>query len=314
MKKKSLVGLFLVTVLSLGILSGCGNAKAEQKTEQEYINITHNKGETKVPKNPKRVAVLDLGSLDILDKMGINPVALPQDILPDYLEKYKSSDYINVGNIKEFNMEKVNESKPDLIIIEGRQEASYDEFSKIAPTIYLGAKNPDQFEGVKENVKTLGEIFDKKDVADKELENIKNRLDKIKGEVQNKKATALVTMVNDGAITVFGEGSRYNSIYKNFGFEAADKNIEVSKHGQVISYEYLSEKNPEYLFVIDKGLLDEKSSAQPAKNVIENDLIKQTNAYKNGHIVYLKPQIWYVGGQGLQVTEKMMDDIEGAIK
>lgn len=313
MRKKTILGIVLTSVLALGILTGCGNTKNVDVENKEVITIAHNAGETEVPKNPEKVVVLDYGSLDILDKMGVKVTGLAKDSLPSYLDKYKSDDYVNVGGIKEFNFETINELDPDLIIIEGRQEESYEELSKIAPTIYLGSKNVDHFEGVKENVTTLGKIFDKEDVAAKELEDIEKRLNLIKEKVESENLNALVTMVSDGSMSVYGVGSRFNSIYGNFGFKAADENIEVSKHGQSISYEYLAEKNPNYLFVIDKGVIT-GTEAQPAKDIVENEVVKTTDTYKNGHIIYLDAQAWYVGGQGLQGTEKMISDIEEALK
>lgn len=313
MRKKRILGIVLTSVLALGILTGCGNTKTADTETKEVISITHNGGETEVPKNPEKVVVLDYGSLDILDRLGVKVTGVPQNNLPSYLDKYKSADYVNVGGIKEFNLETINEIGPDLIIIEGRQVDSYDELSKIAPTIYLGSVNTDHFEGVKENVTTLGKIFDKEDVADTELNNMQERLNAIKEKVQSENLNALVTMVSDGSMSVYGAGSRYNSIYENFGFKPADENIEVNKHGQSISYEYLAKKNPDYLFVIDRGVIT-GSEAQPAKDIVENDLVKTTDTYKNGHIFYLDAQAWYVGGQGLQSTEKMISDIENALK
>lgn len=37
-----------------------------------------------------------------------------------------------------------------------------------------------------------------------------------------------------------------------FGFKAADEGIEKSTHGQIITFEYILETNPDILFVIDR--------------------------------------------------------------
>lgn len=313
MRKQRILGIVLTSVLALGILTGCGNTKNTNTETKEIINITHNAGETEVPKNPEKVVVLDYGSLDILDKLGVKVTGVPQNNLPSYLDKYKSDDYVNIGGIKEFNFETINEIDPDLIIIEGRQLDSYDELSKIAPTIYLGSQNVDHFEGVKENVTTLATIFDKQDIANKELDDIEKRLSSIKEKVQSEDLNGLMTIVSDGYMGVYGAGSRFSSIYENFGFKPADENIEVNSHGQSISYEYLAEKNPDYLFVIDKGVITQ-GEAQPAKDIIETEIVKTTDAYKNGNIIYLDAQAWYLGGQGLQSTNQMISDVESALK
>ena len=118
-------------------------------------------------------------------------------------------------------------------------------------------------------------------------------------------------MISDGSMSVYGAGSRFNIIYNELGFVPTDESIEVSNHGQSISYEYLAEKNPDYLFVIDKGAVN--GSGTPAKDTVENELVKTTNIYKNGNIVYVDSVAWYVGGAGFKALDKMLDDVENAL-
>lgn len=73
----------------------------------------------------------------------------------------------------------------------------------------------------------------------------------------NTKATAdskkaLVILANEGKISAYGAGSRFGIIHDVFGFAQADDKIEVSTHGQSVSYEYVADKNPDYLFVVDR--------------------------------------------------------------
>ena len=81
MKKRFLGLLSMVMLLFVGVV-GCstGNAEGENATNEENktVVVTDQKGEVEVPVNPKNVVVLDLGSLDIMTKLGIEPVALPK--------------------------------------------------------------------------------------------------------------------------------------------------------------------------------------------------------------------------------------------
>lgn len=316
MKKK----VKLLVTLALGIslvggLIGCNTKTSDNEQDNtQTITVFHRGGETEVSKNPKNVVVLDYGSLDILNEMGVDSVsALPKKSLPDYLNEYNDEKYTDLGSVKEFNLEAVNELNPDLIIIEGRQADSYDEFSKIAPTIYLGSDGANYLETLKNNVTVLGQIFDKEDVAKEKIEEIENRMNSIKEKVKADNLNALMTMVSDGSMSVYGEGSRFNIIYNELGFMSADSSIEISNHGQSISNEYLVSKNPDYLFVIDKGAMTGGEN-QPAKEIIENELVKTTDTYKNGNIVYLDPQTWYVGGAGIKAANEMLNEVEEALK
>lgn len=312
MRKKRLLSVLLTTVVAAGILAGCGKSSESANNEVQTITVTDRNGEIEVPKNPEKVVVLDYGSLDILDEIGVeNVVGVPKSGMPEYLDKYEDEKYTDIGGVKEFNFETINELEPDLIIIEGRQADSLEELSKIAPTVYLGSVGSDYLNSVKNNAKVLGQIFDKEKEVEEKLANIDTRVNEVKDKVTSNNLNALAIMVSDGSMSVYGAGSRFNIIFNELGFTPTDASIEVSNHGQSISYEYLAEKNPDYLFVIDKGAVT--GSGNPAKETVENELVKTTNAYKNGKIVYVDSVAWYVGGAGFKALDKMIDDVENAL-
>ncbi|HHY60572.1 MAG TPA: ABC transporter substrate-binding protein, partial [Clostridia bacterium] len=88
-----------------------------------------------------------------------------------------------------------------------------------------------------------------------------------------------------------------------------DENIEDSTHGMSISFEYIAEKNPDYLFVVDRDAVVAGQAA--AKDVIENDLVKNTKAYRDGKIIYLDPNYWYLSGGGLVSVSEMIKEVAG---
>ncbi|MGL5353432.1 MAG: siderophore ABC transporter substrate-binding protein [Clostridium sp.] len=313
---KKVLGIIVVIIVALvggSAFMKLSGSKSESGVNGETIKITHRYGETEVPVNPKKVVILDLGTLDIMTVLGADVIALPKSNLPSYLDKYSDEKYTDIGTLKEFNIEKINELQPDLIIIEGRQESFYDELSKIAPTIGLGTVNDDFIGSLKNNTEVIGKIFNKEKEATKELEKIEKDLAEIKDKVEASGKNALMTMVSDGSISVYGKSSRFSIMYNEIGFKVADDNITDGSHGQTISYEYLLEKNPDYLFVLDKGVIL-KGEQQPAKDIIENDITKKMNAYNNNKIIYLDTETWYLGGSGLMATESMINEINEAIK
>ena len=314
MKKKIITILSTVMLLAVGVV-GCADnsqqAQNEVETENKTIIVTDRNGEVEVPVNPKNVVVLDYGSLDIMTKLGVEPVALPKSNLPDYLAQYKDEKYLDLGSLKEFDLEKVNAAEPDLIIIEGRQESYYEDLKKIAPVLYLGTLDNDIFASTENNAKILGEIFEKEEGTTSELESLNKRIDAIKAKVEENKSIALMAMFNEGSLSVYGLGSRYDMLYSKFGFKVVDESIESSNHGQGISFEYIKEQDPDYLFVLDRGAITGAQAS--AKEAIENELIKTTKAYKDGKITYVDPQAWYVGGSGLMAIDAIISDVEKAV-
>lgn len=313
--------MILMTALLVLTLGACGNSEEEKQTndtttspsEEATVTITHELGETEVSKNPEKVVVFDFGILDTLDKLGIEVAGVAQSgVIPSYLDKYTSDDYANIGSLKEPDFDKISEIDPDVIFISERQSEVYDELSKIAPTIFLGVDTTRYMESFKENMEVIGEIFDKEDEMNNEIAAIEEKIQSVEEKAKAMDEKALVILSNDDKVSAYGPNSRFGIIHDVFGVQPVDEDIEASTHGMNISFEYIVEKDPELLYVVDRSaVVDGESSA---KQVVENKLVQKTKAYKNDRIVYLDPEIWYLSGGGLVSVEKMVSEIESSIK
>jgi iron complex transport system substrate-binding protein len=313
-KKLSL--LLLVAMLAV-VAVACGSDKEKEESsakkesaKSEEITVKHQLGETKVKTNPEKVVVFDMGALDTLDKLGVEVAAVPHDGLPKYLSKYEGTTE-NAGGLKEPDFEKINEIAPDLILISGRQSEAYKELSKIAPTVFVGVDTTKYMESFEENVTLLGKIFDKEDKAAKELASVEENINALKEKAPTDK-TGLIVLASGGKVSAYGQDSRFGIIHDVFGVPAVDDKLEVSTHGQSISFEYIAEKNPDYLFVVDRDAVAGDGAA--AKETIENDIVKNTKAFKEGNIIYLDPNYWYLSGGGLESVDAMVKEVSEGIK
>ena len=322
--------LFVVAILAT-VMVACGSStpKKEETTgsdakgaegtpeveDVQELTIKHELDETVVSKNPEKVVSFDLGSLDTLDKMGVEVIALPKGgTIPSYLSKYEDEKYVNVGTLKEPDLEKVHELQPDLIIISARQAEMYDEFKAIAPTIYLGIDNENYMESFHSNAKTLASIFDKEAEVEAELKSLDETIKSVHDAAVATDKKALVILANEGKISAYGPHSRFGIIHDVLGFAPVDENIEVSTHGQGVDFEYIAEKNPDFLFVVDRGAVVADGGDSSAKQVVENELVETTNAFKDGKIIYLDPNFWYLSGGGLVSVAEMVKEIEATLK
>ncbi|MGL9892020.1 iron ABC transporter substrate-binding protein [Enterococcus sp. DIV1368b] len=316
--KKIVLG-FLV-MASLG-LTACGNNEAQTSettasstvATDTMLTVKDSNGESvEVQQNPEKVVVFDNGSLDTLDALGVGDkvVGAATKNLPAYLEKYQEVE--SAGGIKEPDLEKINEMQPDLIIISGRQSDYQEQLSQIAPTLYLAMDAEKPWESMRENVTTLAKIFDKEKEAEEKLTDLTKQIDEVKEKASALDQTALVTLVNEGQLSAYGSGSRFGLVHDLFGFKQADDQIEASTHGQSVSYEYVLEKNPGILFVIDrtKAIGGDTSN----DNVAANELVAQTDAGKNDQVISLQPDVWYLSGGGLESMNLMIEDVNQALK
>lgn len=302
--KRLVLSILLMATFGLAACGNTGNSstvstQTSNTTEQTTVSIKDSNGDrVEVQKNPQKVVVFDNGSLDTLDALGVGDrvIGAATKNLPSYLDKYK--DVESAGGIKEPDLEKINQLQPDLIIISGRQSDYKEELAKIAPTLYLAVDTKEPWESVQQNVNALAEIFGKEDKAKEELATLTKEIEETKEKASKLEQTALVTLVNEGQLSAYGSGSRFGLVHDVFGFKQADDQIEASTHGQSVSYEYILEKNPGILFVVDRtkaiGGDDSKD------NVSANELVAQTDAGKNDQVISLQPDVWYLSGGGLE--------------
>ncbi len=301
---KRMTGLF--ASIAAGAILFAGAALAGE------VTVKHAQGETKLPDVPQKVITFDLSSLDTLDTLGVKVTGVPTIKMQDYLSKYAADDYIKVGTLFEPDYEAVNAAQPDLIIVGGRSAAKYAELAKIAPTIDLTADAANFVKSSEDNIRTLANIFGK----DKEAEDALTKLNAKKDELKTltaKSGTGLLILTTGGKMSAYGPGSRFGVLYGEFGVKPAADDIKPGGHGQPISFEYILEKNPDWLYVIDRDAAIGREGVA-AEKFLDNAVIAQTNAWKNKQVIYLDDSAWYLNASGLTSMEKIVDQLIAGLK
>lgn len=266
-----------------------------------------------VPYDPQRIVILDMASLDILDALGVgNRVVGTASTSLDYLQTYINEDIPTVGTIKEADLEAVMACEPDVIFIGGRLASSYDALSEIAPVVYLSTDTEvGVVESVRENATTIASMFGLEEKVGELMADFDARITALKEFAANK--TAIVGMCTSGSFNVLGNDGRCSIIGKEIGFNniGIDANIDTSTHGNEASFEFIVQKAPEYIFVMDRDAAIGTDGAKLAQDIMENQLVMGTDAYKNGNIIYLEhPAVWYTAEGGIQALDIMLSDLE----
>lgn len=276
------------------------------------ITIKHSSGETTLPDQPQKVVVFDLATLDNLARMGLadKVIGVPQSHFPKYMTQYSENKYIKVGSLFEPNYETIAKLQPDLIIVAGRSQPKYQELLKIAPTIDLTVSNDNYLGDVDRNVSILGKLFDKEEQAKAEISRLDERLSAVHMLAANK-GTGLIILTTGGKISAYGPGSRFGLLHSGFGIKPASTNLKVSKHGEMISSEYILKTNPDWLFVIDRDAAIGRAG-EAAAAILDNALVNKTTASTKKQIVYLDPQNWYLVGGGLSGLLETADQLTKA--
>lgn len=328
---RKLTGVLLAGAMAVS-LAACGQAEeksntskkaeTEQTKEQTPENVmiksfNGNKEEVnlEVPYDPERIAVLDMASLDILDNLGmgdrvVGSASTSLEYLTDYVD---NEEVANLGTIKEADLEAVMECDPDVIFIGGRLASSYDALSEIAPVVFLSTDSElGIVKSVTKNAETIASMFGLEDEVSKKTEGFDERIKALKKTAEGK--TALVGMTTSGSFNLMGNDGRCSIVGREIGFENLTAAESTSTHGNEASFETVVEKNPDYIFVMDRDSAIGADGAQTAKEIVENELVMGTDAYKNGRIIYLEhPAVWYTAEGGITALNIMLSDLENAL-
>lgn len=273
--------------------------------------------EVTVAYDPQRIAVLDMAALDILDALGVGDrVVGSASTSLDYLQSYVTDENIaNLGTIKEADLEAVMACEPDVIFIGGRLSSSYDALSEIATVIYLGTDTElGVVESVRQNATAIASLFGLEAQVDELMSGFDSRIETLQAFAEGK--TAIVGMCTSGSFNVLGNDGRCSIIGVEIGFEniGVDAEIDTATHGNEASFEFVVEKNPDYIFVMDRDAAIGTDGAQLAQEIMENELVMGTDAYTNGNIVYLEhPAVWYTAEGGINALDLMLQDLETAL-
>lgn len=301
-----------ISMLALAIaLTACNKGTSDGTTGGDTITLIHELDTVQVKHNPTRVVALDYVSLENLDVLGIKVLGVPKEHLPHHLARYGDDPEVaDLGSVKEVNFEKLAALNPEVIFMSERLESSYPELKKIAPVVYIRIDQENFLDSFRDKTRYFGTIFGKEKEVDAELSRIDDKIKAAREKIEAAPGKGLVTLYNGGKFSAYGRHSRFGFIHEALGVKEAVENIEASRHGQPVSSEFIQQTNPDYLFVIDRGAVVNKKAAE--KSEIENVLVQKTNAYKNGKIVYLNPEIWYLAGGGITSVNAMIDEVVAA--
>lgn len=322
--------IFMMTLAMTFCMSACGNSEINENSDNnktitvQALDENMEKTEVEVPYDPQRIAILDMPALDIVDALGlgdriVGSTKVSIEYLTDYNPDTSDGAIMNLGTIKTADLEKVAACEPDIIFIGGRLASVYTDLEAIAPVVCMGVDyEKGVVESTKANARTIASIFGKETEVEAMFTDFQPRIDAL-NEVLNGK-DVLLSMYNANALGLMDTASQLNIIAKELGANNLGESVgeeQKATHGEEASWETIVTLNPEYLFVLDRSTATEAvdDSVMGAQEVIENELVKELDVYKDGKIVYFieHANVWYTSTGGVQALDTMLSDLEGAL-
>jgi iron complex transport system substrate-binding protein len=315
MKKLSCFVFTGLILLALTQNTFAGGAPESRSSSGKSVIIRHGLGRVQVPYDPRNLALLDYASLDILDRLGLGDrvTGVSKASTVSYLTSYINNNaLVDLGSVIEVDMEALYSTRPDVIFIGARLSAEYDRFSQIAPVVLLEVdNNAGYMQSFRTVTRDIASIFGLESRAEALLDGFDSRIAALNRAATGK--TALAVMVTGGSIYTIGNDGRCSLLFNEVGFRNLAVDASSSVHGDSASFELLLDRDPDYIFALDRDSAIGTNGSDTARTIIENAIVQQTSAYKNGHIVYLTPDVWYLVEGGITATDIMLKDLEAGV-
>lgn len=290
MKNNSILKMSLFIFIVMVTLVGCSSSPNKEEVnevnegnEVKTIAITDVRGEVEIPEKPERVVDLS-GNSDILSILGYkvagtaNSDAYDYKKFPSYLEDtLEGATILGYSMQDTMDIEAVMNLNPDLIIISTVQEKMYDQLSSIAPTVMIQLEALDW----KEDVKVLGKVFNKLEIAEDWLKEYETKAERVGEEVKKnygEDTSYLSFLASGGQFYVF-DGAGFGSVlYQDMGLDNPEGMPEQSDISlPVVTYEGLASIKSDYIFAIttdeDLATLKESPIWNKLPQVVEGKVI-----------------------------------------
>ncbi|WEJ58289.1 siderophore ABC transporter substrate-binding protein [Devosia sp. FJ2-5-3] len=291
----------LAAVLIAGTMALAPAAFAQDKV------ITHPQGETTISGVPAKVLTQDWAVYDDLVALGVPVAGVPSSNAPTYLGAI-AADAEQIGSLFEPDFEAIAASESDVYFVAARSASAFETAKDILPTVDLSVNNGSIIDGLKANMVTLGTIFGLEDKAAELNAALDAKVAEVKAAAEGK-GNALVIVTNASKLGVYGPDSRVSWVYNEAGMASALDSVKDGDHGgDAVSFEFLLEVNPDWVFVVDRDA-GTGENAGAAAALLDNELFNQTTAAKEGQIVYLDSQASYISMHGYQGVMLLLDQV-----
>lgn len=303
-------------------LAACGKDAAPQSAIDptpgaSTVSITDSQERTvELTTQPEVVVATDWSVIRTLNDLGIEVDAVPtaNGTLPADLQKFTGDQFTKVGTLHEPDFEAISALDPDLVIVGSRSGTPevVAEIEKITPNVVdlsvRAETAADQLPLTRKRVVQLGMIFGKQSEAEQRMDAIEAAMAEVKTKASKLTTPTMFVQVSGGTAGAYGPGSRFGTIYSDFGYTAIKAPLdEDGSHGQEISQEFFAQYNPGLIFVLDRSKAIGESET-PALEVLNNDLVNTTDAAKNNRLVEVDGFSWYLATAAPSSLEQQIAD------
>ncbi len=309
--------LAVVVVLCATMVAACGDDDTQPATSRgDTHTVNHAQGETEVPDDPQRIAVLWRPTLSAMVDLDFDPVAVAaDDPSGDDLDTFLPDDYpIDqldvVGTTEGPDVEAIAVAQPDLILsvnVRGFAEA-YDDLSEIAPTVSLGWEGTGSW---RSHLAEVAEVLEVPDRADDVIADYDEHVDRVRAAVGDPASieASIVRVQSTDVLRLETPESFPGQVFDDIGFARPESQIEPDSERDFaeISLELMPRADGDVIFT-----LANESNDQARSTITQSELWNQLDAARTDRVYHQDYAAW--GGSSYRAAHRILDDVQAAFE
>jgi iron complex transport system substrate-binding protein len=292
--------LVVAVTLTLGACGGQDRQEAEpagggsQGSQAGFpVRIEHKYGTTEVAERPERVVTLGLSDHEPALALGVKPVGVvdwfgerPFSNWPWSKPLWKGQTPTVVGERDDFNIEKIADLRPDLIIAQysGMNQEQYETLSKIAPVVAQPPDDVDYGAPWQEMTRRVGRALGQEQRAEELISGIEDRFARIRADHPEfaEQTAAVADSFTPGKFAAFASTDPKMLFLTELGFKPSAEIDRLA--GDINAAEFSSER----LDLLDVDRLVWLTSDKAAHDRIRSDPLYQKLAvHREGRDLFL---------------------------
>lgn len=269
-------------------------------------------GETCVPMQPRRVVALDHSAAGNLLSLGVTPIGVPSNLLPELAELIP--DVPRLGQSGQINLEALAVLQPDLIIgAHWGMEGIYDKLAAIAPTVVFEMQTTGDWQ---RPFRFHGQVLGLETQTEAMLEQYQRRVKELSTQVSVPpiQVSLVRVMAQSGEIGLYLKNCFGGSILADLGFARPPSQNEGTPDqppfSKWISREAIPQADGDVILLFTFGATPEIAAAAEVElDRLKTDPLWQSLQAVQQNQVYLVSIYWSAGNSPLE-ADWVLDDVE----
>ena len=176
------------------------------------------------------------------------------------------------------NMEAIIALKPSVVFVSTASQLENFTRALERQNIAVFVTNPQNLEGVLQNLRQFGELFESSDEAEKLIAELENRVKAVEASVSGKPKTKVFVQIDKNSLYTVGKESFITDLINRAGGESVTKDVPTAY--PKLSKETALALNPDAIIL-----------SESPNNLEPNEVFKNSNAVRNGKVFKINADI-----------------------